>query len=88
MPANSGIAPNTANISPSQGREFVNSMHQQPMAPAESQGILDVFSDLRGLQQNLDQVQAGVPSDQLSAAPATSMTPNGVPAQNFSPRIY
>ncbi len=89
MPANRGIAPNITGSSPSQGREFVSSMHQQQPSHSGStegaQGILDVFSDLRGLQQNLDQVQAGVPSDQLSAAPATTTLPGGGVAQHFSP---
>ncbi len=79
-----------AGSSPEQGREFVNSMHQQqPFSPAGagtgSQGILDVFSGIRGLQQNLDQVHAGVPSDQLSSTPATPTLPGGGIAQHFTP---
>ncbi len=89
-PADRGIAPHIAGSTPTQGREFVNSMHQQrPNNPvgenSDSSGILDVFSGLRGLQQNLDQVQAGVPSDQLSSAPVTPTLPNGGVAQHFSP---
>ena len=97
MPANKGGGVNrfTGN-SPAQGREFVNSMHQQSAsfssqdgASSESTdgsaGFLNVFSDLRGLQQNLDQVQAGVPSDQLSAEPATPTLSNGQIAQHFTP---
>ena len=91
-PENRGMAPNFAGGSPSQGKEFVNSMHQQQPtytgsggSAGGSEGLLDVFSDLRGLQQNLDQVQAGVPSDQLSAAPATPTLPGGGVAQHFSP---
>ncbi len=91
VPANHGITPNIT--SSAQGREFVNSMHQQQAsvsggAPAGSSGvagIMDVFSDIRGLQQNLDQLQEGVPGDQLSAAPATPTLPGGGVAQHFSP---
>lgn len=87
-PASHGVA----GSSPAQGREFVNSMHQQQPhspagdgAPTGSQGLMDVFSDIRGLQQNLDQVQAGVPSDQLSSVPATPTLPGGGVAQHFTP---
>ena len=90
-PANQGLSPNTAGHSPSQGREFVNSMHQQhqeaPSASAganKSNGILDVFSDIRGLQQNLDQVNSGIPSSQLSSAPHEQTLPGGGIAQHFS----
>lgn len=83
--------PNIAGNSPRQGREFVNSMHQQHQENPNvsrnvgaSNGILDVFSDIRGLQQNLDQVNAGVPSSELSAAPSTQTLPGGGVAQNFS----
>jgi len=98
MPANRGAGPNSfTGSSPAQGREFVNSMHQQHApflsshggvsseAAGGTQGLLDVFSDLRGLQQNLEQVQSGVPSDQLSAEPATPTLPGGGVAQHFSP---
>ena len=98
-PMNQAAIPNSyAGGPPSQGREFVNSMHQQQSnslagtaagSPSQSangsQGLLDVFSDLRGLQQNLEQVQSGVPSDQLSAAPAPPTLPGGGVAQHFSP---
>ncbi|MFK5915698.1 MAG: DUF1631 family protein [Woeseiaceae bacterium] len=81
-------------ISAERGREFVNSMHQTPANTSEnfqntdssqSPGIMDVFSGIRGLQQNLNQVQSGVPSDQLSASPASPILPDGRMAQNFSP---
>ena len=92
-PANRGIAPNVAGSSPGQGREFVNSMHklQQPTvsapggATAGSPGLLDVFSDIRGLQHNLEQVQAGVPSDQISSEPPVATLPGGGVAQHFTP---
>lgn len=88
MPANRGMAPDFSGDFSSQGRDFVKSMHQQqpPVSGGAggSSGILDVFSDLRGLQQNLDQVHAGVPSDQLSAAPTTATLPDGGMAQHFS----
>jgi len=83
------MAPDFAGGSPAQGREFVNSMHQQqpPVSSgtAGSAGIMDVFSDLRGLQQNIDQVNAGVPSSELSATPAIPTLPGGGVAQHFSP---
>lgn len=87
-PASHGV-PNIAGSSPAQGRELVNSMHQQQApspggATSGSQGILDVFSDIRGLQQNLDQVNAGVPSDQLSSSPSEPTLPGGGIAQHFS----
>jgi diguanylate cyclase (GGDEF)-like protein len=88
---NAGTPPNSAGMSPVQGREFVNSMHQQPAVSGQTgssggaPGLMDVFSDLRGLQQNLDQVQAGVPSDQISSEPATPSLPGGGVAQHFSP---
>ena len=89
MPANRGVESHVAGSSPTQGRDFVNSMHQQrsedSIKDSGSPGILDVFSGIRGLQQNLDQVQAGVPSDQLTSAPATPTLPNGGVAQHFSP---
>ena len=92
MPAHDGPPINSAGISPIQGREFVSSMHQQqpsissPMGtPGGTPGLLDVFSNIRGLQQNLDQVQAGVPSDQLSSAPVNPTLPGGGVAQHFSP---
>jgi len=94
MPVNRGAGPNSfTGSSPAQGREFVNSMHQQHApslsshggAAGGSQGLLDVFSDLRGLQQNLDQVQSGIPSDQLSAEPAPVTLPGGGIAQHFTP---
>ena len=91
MPANHGMSPNFTGSGASQGREFVNSMHQQQTTspagsagPAGSSGLLDVFSDIRGLQQNLEQVREGVPSDQLSSAPATPTLPGGGVAQHFS----
>ena len=88
VPTSRGISPNIAGYSPTQGREFVNSMHQQQPgvsgATGKPTGILDVFSDIRGLQQNLDQVNAGVPSDQLSSAPAEATLPGGGVAQHFS----
>ena len=88
-PANRGITANVAASSQTQGREFVNSMHQQQPTlsggtAGGSQGILDVFSDIRGLQQNLDQVNAGVPSNQLSSTPAEHTLPGGGIAQHFS----
>ena len=83
--------PNLAGSSPAQGREFVSSMHQQHQGnptvsgnAGTSNDILDVFSDIRGLQQNLDQVNAGVPSSELSSSPATQTLPSGGVAQNFS----
>ena len=90
LPQNRGMPGHVPGSTPSEGREFVHSMHQQrPVAPTDassgSSGILDVFSGIRGLQQNLDQVQSGVPSDQLSSAPATPTLPNGGIAQHFSP---
>jgi predicted RNA binding protein with dsRBD fold (UPF0201 family) len=87
MPANRGMASDFSGDFSSQGRDFVKSMHQQPPVSGGaggSSGIMDVFSDLRGLQQNLDQVHAGVPSDQLSAAPTTETLPDGGMAQHFS----
>ena len=88
-PANQNAPVNFSNSSPSQGREFVNSMHQQQAhdlsgAGKSNSGILDVFSGIRGLQQNLDQVNAGVPSDQISSTPSEPMLPNGGIAQHFS----
>ncbi len=78
--------------SPTQGREFVNSMHQQQSSFAGdvnqdtgSDGLLNVFSGIRGLQKNLEQVQAGIPSDQLSSAPAEATLPGGGVAQHFTP---
>ncbi|MDH5660841.1 MAG: DUF1631 family protein, partial [Gammaproteobacteria bacterium] len=91
VPGNAGIPSNSAGLSPVQGREFVNSMHQQPAASGQTAsstgapGLMDVFSDLRGLQQNLEQVQAGVPSDQISSQPASPTLPGGGVAQHFSP---
>ena len=89
MPANRGVESHVTGGSPIQGRDFVNSMHQQrsedSIKDSGSPGILDVFSGIRGLQQNLDQVQAGVPSNQLTSAPATPTLPNGGVAQHFSP---
>ena len=88
MPANHGMSPNFTGSGASQGREFVNSMHQQqamtPAGPSGSSGILDVFSDIRGLQQNLEQVREGVPSNQLSSEPLTPTLPGGGVAQHFS----
>ena len=85
----SAVPQNNAQIAPAQGREFVNSMHQQQQQQStnnnSSQGILDVFSDIRGLQNNLDQVQSGVSSDQLSSTLATQTLANGGMAQHFSP---
>ena len=60
VPTNRTFSSNSAGYTPEQGREFVSSMHQQQQpstlgsgAPAgASQGLLDVFSDIRGLQQN------------------------------------
>ena len=87
-PASRGIVPNVEGYSPSQGREFVNSMHQQQpdisAGTGKPAGILDIFSDIRGLQQNIDQVNAGIPSDQLSSAPVESTLPGGGVAQHFS----
>ena len=88
-PSERGIAPHVSGSSSVQGREFVNSMHQQrPSNPGEASnkpsGILDVFSDIRGLQQNLDQVQAGVPSNELTSGPIESTLPNGGVAQSYS----
>ena len=91
MPANRGMAPDFSGELASQGREFVSSMHQQQpsfsggASTSGASGILDVFSDLRGLQQNLEQVHAGVPSDEFSAAPATPTLADGGIAQHFSP---
>lgn len=74
-----------------QGREFVNTMHQQqthftPVPDGQrSSGLLDVFSDIRGLQQNLEQVYEGVPVEQLSNVPATATLPDGSVAQHYSP---
>ena len=91
MPANRGMAPDFTGEYASQGREFVSSMHQQQPSfsggagTSGSSGIMDVFSDLRGLQQNLDQVHAGVSTDQFSAAPATPTLADGGIAQHFSP---
>lgn len=91
MPANHGMSPNFTGSGASQGREFVNSMHQQQTSspagqagPAGLSGLLDIFSDIRGLQQNLEQVREGVSSDQLSSAPATPTLPGGGLAQHFS----
>ncbi|MBE9527323.1 MAG: DUF1631 family protein, partial [Proteobacteria bacterium] len=92
VPANN-FTQNSGGYSPEQGREFVASMHQQQQpsvlgsgAPAgASQGILDVFSDIRGLQQNLNQVQSGVPSDQITSELAAPTLPGGGVAQHFSP---
>lgn len=85
---NRGFAPNYAGNSPAQGREFVNSMHQQqtnmPSAGGNSSGLLDIFSNIRGLQQNIDQVNSGIPSDQLSSGPIEQTLPGGGVAQNFS----
>ena len=88
-PSERGMAPHVAGSSATQGREFVNSMHQQsPTSLGESakssSGILDVFSGLRGLQENLNQVQAGVPSSQLTSAPVEPTLPNGGVAQHYS----
>ena len=89
-PENQGFSPNAAGHSPTQGREFVNSMHQQHQetpnvsAADKSSGILDVFSGIRSLQQNLDQVNAGIPSSQLSSAPLEQTLPGGGIAQHFS----
>ena len=95
VPANRTFSSNSAGYTPEQGREFVSSMHQQqqqqPSAPGSgapagaSQGLMDVFSDIRGLQQNLDQVQSGVPSDQITSELATPTLPGGGVAQHFSP---
>lgn len=92
MPRNEGGVTNSANISPVQGREFVNSMHQQkPTASGTSSptegsppGLMDVFSDIRGLQQNLEQVQSGVPSNEISSVTETPTLPGGGIAQHFS----
>ena len=104
VPANNGMAPNMAGFSPEQGREIVSSIHQPPQnfqaqvpgsvqgtapGPAKSNGgLLDVFSDLRGLQQDLNQLHSGVPADQLSSAepsaPLSSMPAHNGSAQNFS----
>ena len=92
VPANN-FTQNSGGYSPEQGREFVSSMHQQQQpstlgsgAPAgASQGLLGVFSDIRGLQQNLDQVQAGVPSTQITSELAAPTLPGGGVAQHFSP---
>ena len=92
VPTNRTFSSNSAGYTPEQGREFVSSMHQQQQpsvlgsgAPAAgSQGILDVFSDIRGLQQNLEQVQAGVPSDQITSELTAPTLPNGGVAQHFS----
>ena len=82
-PVNRGI--NIAGSSPQQGREFVSSMHH-PAPSGESQGgLLDVFGDLRGLQQNLQQVQEGVPSDQIASSSAMTEAPGGVVVQSFTP---
>ena len=88
-PMGRGIEPSSVNFTPAQGREFVSSMHQQhqvnPTATGiKSDGILDIFSDIRGLQQNLDQVNSGVPSSQLSSAPVEQTLPGGGIAQHFS----
>ena len=92
-PINRTFSSNSAGYTPEQGREFVSSMHQQQQpsvlgsgAPVRaSQGIMDVFSEIRGLQQNLQQVQAGVPSDQITSELATPTLPDGGVAQHFSP---
>lgn len=85
-PENRGAPHYVAGVPSNQGREFVSSMHQQ-QSPAStgSSGILDIFGDIRGLQQNLNQVNSGVSSDQLLAAPAVPTLPDGRVAQNFSP---
>lgn len=93
VPTNRTFSSNSAGYTPEQGREFVSSMHQQQQpstlgsgAPADaSQGLLDVFSDIRGLQQNLEQVQSGVPSNQITSELATPTLPGGGLAQHFSP---
>ena len=89
-PSERGIAPHVSGSSPVEGREFVSSMHQQQRpsnsgeASNKPSGILDVFSGIRGLQQNLDQVQAGVPSNELTSAPIEPTLPNGGVAQHYS----
>ncbi|MCW9031428.1 MAG: DUF1631 family protein [Gammaproteobacteria bacterium] len=89
IPQGHGSIPNFGGSAAAQGREFVNSMHQQ-QTPASAgtnraSGLLDVFSDIRGLQQNLEQVYDGVPSDQISGTPITPTLPGGGVAQHFSP---
>ena len=68
-----------------QGRELVASMHQPPATgQGQASDLFDLFGDIRGLQQNLQQVQAGVPSDQISATPADVSAAGGA-VQHFSP---
>ena len=89
VPGNHGTVPNFSGEYAEQGRAFVNTMHQQqtPISSdaSRSAGVLDVFSDIRGLQQNLEQVYDGVPHDQITNAPATQTLPGGGEAQHFSP---
>ena len=71
--------------SPEQGRELVRTIHQQQQPSPEavqSPGLLDVFSDIRGLQSNLEQVHAGVPSEQITSNPEAAA---GANVQYFSP---
>lgn len=89
IPTNRTFSSNGAGYTTAQGRDFVNSMHQQQqpsvLDSGASQGLLEVFSDIRGLQQNLDQVQSGTPSNQITSELATPTLPGGGVAQHFSP---
>ncbi len=78
-PVNRGVPPVGPVATPEQGREFVSSLHQQHGVSEQpgSPGLMDVFGNLRGLQQNLEQVNAGVPADQLAAATGDAI-PAGV----------
>ena len=79
-----GTTTNPVSQTVEQGREFVASMHQPATSgPRPTADIFDVFGDIRGLQQNLQQVQAGVPSNQISATPADVSAGAAVP--HFSP---
>ena len=88
---NHGTVPDFSGSYAAQGREFVNTMHQQqtsfsPVPGGErTSGLLDVFSDIRGLQQNLEQVYDGVPAEQITNMPATQTLPDGGVAQHYSP---
>ena len=83
-----GVTPDYSGAYAAQGREFVSSMHRQqvPFTPGtqKSSGLLDVFSNIRGLQHNLEQVHEGIPSDQISNMPAAQTLPDGSVAQHYS----
>ena len=70
----------------SQGRDIVQAIHQ--FAVQENQNdLLNIFSDIRGLQNNLNQVQQVTHAEQFPGAQvgqASANTSTAVPVQNFS----